>query len=110
MISIPSAPPDRSQERTAERGRRRFSKKRLFLAFLIACVSDIVGALVTWVPPAVWALDLATAIALFIVLGWSWLLLPGLVLEAIPGLEILPFWVLVVGAVAIFGDPRPRWK
>ncbi len=92
------------------RGPRRFSKRRLLLAFLIACLSDIVGATVTWIPPAVWALDLATAIALFLVLGWSWLLLPGLVMEAIPGFEILPFWVLVVGAIAIFGSPRPRFK
>ena len=54
------------------------------------------------------AVDLATAILLFIVLGWQWILLSGLVMEAIPGLYVLPFWVLVVGAVAVWGTARPK--
>jgi len=44
------------------------------------------------------------------VLGWQWLLLPGLVLEAIPGVGVLPFWLLVVGAIAVLGTPRPRFE
>jgi hypothetical protein len=116
VVLIPVEPPHgASDPRTgrssaANAGARRFSKKRLFLAFAIAGVSDIVGAAVTWIPPAVWALDMLTALLLFIVLGWSWWLLPGLVMEAIPGLEVLPFWVLVVGAIALLGSPRSRLK
>ena len=87
-----------------------FSKKQLFLAFLIAGVSDVVCAAFVWAPPVVWAIDLLTAVLLFVVLGWSWFLLPGLLLEAIPGLDVLPFWVLVVGAIAILGSPRPKLK
>jgi len=49
-----------------------------------------------------------TAALLFVVLGWQWLLLPGLVLEAIPGVGVLPFWLLVVGAIAVLGTPRPK--
>jgi hypothetical protein len=56
----------------------------------------------------VWVLDVGTALLLFMVLGRQWLLLPGLALEAIPGLGVLPFWLLVVGAVAVLGTPRPK--
>jgi hypothetical protein len=44
------------------------------------------------------------------VLGWQWLLLPGLIMEATPGLGVLPFWLLVVGGIAIWGTPRPKLK
>jgi hypothetical protein len=54
--------------------------------------------------PIVWVVDFATTLLLFIVLGWQWLLLPGLALEAIPGLGVLPFWLLVVGAIAVLGN------
>ena len=113
VVSIPAEPPPgatngAAQKRLAVGSPPRFSKKRLVLAFSIACISDIVCAVFIWSPPIVWAVDLLTAVLLFIVLGWSWLLLPGLVMEAIPGLEVLPFWVLVVGAIATFGSPRPR--
>jgi len=47
---------------------------------------------------------------LFMVLGRQWLLLPGLALEAIPGLGVLPFWLLVVGAIAVLGTPRPTFE
>jgi hypothetical protein len=32
-------------------------------------------------PPIEWVVDVGTALLLFMVLGWQWLLLPGLVLE-----------------------------
>jgi len=86
----------------------KFSKKRLALAFVIAGISDLIGAFVTLAPPIGWALDILTAVLLFIVLGWQWLLLPGMALEAIPGVGVLPFWLLVVGAIAGLGTPRPK--
>jgi hypothetical protein len=58
----------------------------------------------------VWLVDLATALLLFMVLGRQWLLLPGLALEAIPGLGMVPLWLLVVGAIAVLGTPRPSFK
>jgi hypothetical protein len=70
----------------------KFSKKRLALAFAIAGISDAIGAFATPLPPIVWVLDIGTALLLFLVLGRQWLLLPGLVLEAIPGFGVLPFW------------------
>ena len=48
---------------------------------------------------------MGTALLLFLVLGRQWLLVPGLALEAIPGLGVLPFWLLVVGAIAVLGTP-----
>jgi hypothetical protein len=81
----------------------KFSKKRLALAFAIAGISDAL-------PPIVWVVDLGTALLLFMVLGRQWLLLPGLALEAIPGLGVLPFWLLVVGAIAVLGTPRPNFE
>lgn len=88
----------------------RFSKRQLVLAFGIAVISDAIGAFITPLPPIGWAADLATALLLFLVLGRQWLLLPGLALEAIPGLGVLPFWLLVVGAIAVLGTPRPTFE
>jgi hypothetical protein len=58
----------------------------------------------------VWTADLATAALLFIVLGWRWLLLPGLIMEAIPGLGVVPIWLAVVAAIAVWGTARPNLK
>src|SRR5271165_6762470 len=88
----------------------KFSKKRLVLAFAIAALSDAIGAFATPLPPFVWVVDVATVLLLFMVLGRQWLLLPGLALEAIPGLGVLPFWLLVVGAIAVLGTPRPSFE
>jgi hypothetical protein len=90
--------------------RPRFSRRRLALAFTIAALADGLSVFLTLTPPVQWAVDLMTAILLFTVLGRQWILLPGLIMEAIPGLYIFPFWVLVVGAVAVWGTARPKLK
>ncbi len=84
------------------------SKKRLLLAFAIAGVSDVVSLFDVPFPPLQVAVDLVTAGLLFMVLGWRWLLLPGLIMEAIPGVQVVPFWVLVVSAIAIWGTVKPK--
>src|SRR5262249_50441779 len=104
-------PPEPSQPTSAKPSSSetlKFSKKQLALAVAIAGVSDAIGAFATPLPPLVWVVDIATALLLFLVLGRQWLLLPGLALEAIPGLGVLPFWLLVVGAIALLGTPRPK--
>ena len=88
--------------------RPRFSRRRLALAFTIAVLADGLSFFLTFTPPVQWAADVATAILLFLVLGRQWILLPGLIMEAIPGLYVFPFWVLVVGAVALWGTVRPK--
>jgi hypothetical protein len=89
---------------------RQFSKKQLALAFAIAAVADAIGIFKTPLPPIVLLVDLGTVILLFMVLGWHWLLLPGLVMEAIPGVDMLPFWLLVVVGIAVWGTARPKLK
>ena len=88
----------------------RFSRKTLVFAFAIAAVSDVIGAVSNLAPPIAWLIDLGTALMLFMVLGRQWLLLPGLALEAIPGLGVLPFWLLVVASIASLGTPRPQFE
>ena len=90
--------------------RSHFSRRRLALAFALAALADGLSVFLTLTPPVQWAIDLVTAILLFMVLGWQWILLPGLIMEAIPGLYVFPFWVLVVGAVAMWGTARPKLK
>jgi hypothetical protein len=101
---VPPAPP----AGTPAHGPETLSKGRLAMAFTLAAVSDIFSAFFTLAPPLILPLDLITALLLFMVLGWRWLLLPGLVMEAMPGLAVFPFWVLVVGAIAVWGTVRPQ--
>jgi hypothetical protein len=110
---LPSRGIEHSQESSGALGggnSLRFSKRQIFLAIAIAAVSDVLCALVVLAPPLVWTADLVTAVLLFAILGWHWLLLPGLVLEAIPGLGVIPFWLLVVGAILVWGTARPKLK
>jgi len=86
--------------------RQRVSRRRLALAFGIAGLADALSILLLLATPAQWVVDLATAVSLFLVLGRNWILLPGLIMEAIPGLYVFPFWVLVVAAIATQGAVR----
>ena len=72
----------------------------------VAALSDGLSFFLTPVPPLQWLVDGVTALLLFMVLGWQWMLLPGLIVEAIPVVNIFPFWVLVVGAVAMWGTAK----
>ena len=86
------------------------SRKQLVVALFIAALSDAISFFATPIPPVAWAVDLVTAVLLFAVLGWRWLLLPGLILEAIPGVGVVPIWLLVVVAIALWGSARPNLK
>ena len=69
-------------------------------ALLIAAVSDALGFGVVLFPPLQWLLDALTVGVLFGVLGFRWPLLSALAIEAIPGLQVFPAWILVVAALA----------
>ena len=86
----------------------RFPARKLGMALAIAALADGLSVFLTLAPPVQWAIDLTTAVLLFIVLGWQWVLLPGLILEAIPVVGVFPLWILVVGAVSAWGTARPR--
>jgi hypothetical protein len=78
-------------------------RRRLIAAFAIAAVSDFLSAWLEFIPPLQWMLDIATAVALFLILGRQWVILPALIAEAIPGLGVFPFWILVVASIALWG-------
>lgn len=63
---------------------------------LVAGASDAVGLAVEPLPPVQWGVDFATALALIIILGFDWRFVPALIAEAIPGVGVLPLWILVV--------------
>ena len=87
---------------------KRHSRAQMALAFGIAAVSDVFSIWLTFAPPFQWALDVATAFALFLILGRRWALLPGLVTEAIPGMGVFPVWVLVVLSILVYdGIKKP---
>jgi hypothetical protein len=81
-------------------------KKRLAAAIAVAAISDGLSFWLVIALPVQWAVDLVTALLLFLLLGRKWVILPGLIAEAIPGLNIFPFWLLVVGSIATWGAIR----
>ena len=84
------------------------SRTRTAIAFAVAAASDFCGIWTKFAPPFEWALDIGTAFALFVILGRRWALLPGLIAEAIPGLAVFPWWVLVVLSITLYdGIKRP---
>lgn len=83
---------------------KRHSRAKMAIAFGVAAVSDILVIWAEFAPPFQWALDLATAFVLFLILGRRWALLPGLVAEAIPGIGVFPAWVLVVLSIIIYDE------
>ncbi len=82
------------------------NKRRLAAVFAIAAISDALSFGLAIAPPVQWGVDLVTALLLFVLLGRKWVILPGLIAEAIPGVNVLPFWLLVVGSIAIWGTIR----
>jgi hypothetical protein len=105
---IPSASPPAVSSGASDKLPLGLSKKRLMLAFAIAGISDTISLIDVPFPPLQLAVDLITAALLFAVLGWRWLLLPGLIMEAVPGVAVVPFWMLVVSAIAIWGTVKPK--
>jgi hypothetical protein len=88
---------------------KRHSRAQMAFAFGVAAVSDVLAMATVIAPPLQIALDAATALALFLVLGRRWALLPGLIVEAIPGMGVFPVWVLVVLSIIMYdGIKKPH--
>ena len=81
---------------------------RLGAALAIAAASDAIGFWAELFPPFQWMIDVGTAFALFLVLGRRWAVLPALVAEAIPGMGVFPFWILVVLSITVYDDIKAR--
>jgi hypothetical protein len=87
---------------------KKHSRAILALAIGAAAASDALSIWITFAPPLQWALDLATAFLLFLIFGRRWALLPGLVMEVIPGMGVFPWWLLVVLSIILYdGIKKP---
>jgi hypothetical protein len=89
---------------------KRLSRLRFALAFGVAALSDFLSIWTEFAPPIQWLVDLGTAGLLFLILGRRWALLPGLVVEAIPGMGVFPIWILVVLSLAVYDEIKPHRK
>jgi len=49
--------------------------------------------------PADDVLDLVIAATMVRLLGWHWEFLPSLLVELVPGLDLIPFWTIAVASV-----------
>ncbi len=87
---------------------RRLSRARLAMAFGVAAASDFLSIWTEFAPPLQWLLDLGTAGLLFLILGRRWALLPGLIVEAIPGMGVFPVWILVVLSLFAYDEIKSR--
>jgi predicted membrane metal-binding protein len=83
---------------------KRLSRARFAMAFAVAAVSDFLSIFTEFAPPVQWLVDLGTAGLLFLILGRRWALLPGLVVEAIPGMGVFPVWILVVLSLIVYDE------
>ena len=100
---LPPEEPARPDTARLSFGRR----GRIATAFTIAVVSDLLSVWLEFVPPAQWALDVVTAVLLFLILGRQWMILPALIAEAVPGMAAFPTWALVVVSIGIWGTVTP---
>jgi hypothetical protein len=108
ISSLPAGQPETLPSASPLAPGKRPSRERIAIAFAAAAVSDVLSIWITFLPPAQWALDVGTAFLLFLLLGRRWALLPGLIAEAIPGMGVFPWWVLVVLSIGIYdGIKKP---
>jgi hypothetical protein len=82
--------------------RPELTRRRVWAARLIAIAVDAAEIVLMpvfgpgFASPANAVLDVATAVALTILLGWHWALLPTLVAEMLPGVSLVPTWTAAV--------------
>lgn len=77
-------------------------------ALLTAVIADILSFVLVLLPPVQWLLDALTAVLLFVALGFRWTLLPVLIVETIPVIELFPSWTLFVMALASAETPESK--
>ena len=79
---------------------------------MVAAISDFISFFIgVPFPPLQWLVDVGTAVVLFIILGWSWVLLLALLVETVPVIAMFPTWLLVVAVEsARAGDEREKMK
>ncbi len=77
-------------------------RSRFRAAIVLAIVADAVQILIFplfaegAISPLDDILDLTVMVALIRLIGWHWELLPSFIAELVPGLDLVPFWILAV--------------
>lgn len=83
--------------------RLHYSAWRIVPALLVALIADTLSLIFSLALPVEWTIDVLAAVSLFVILGARWPLLPALLMEAVPGLAMLPTWLLVVSWIVFAG-------
>lgn len=87
-------------ERPLPSPRPRLSRKRVWIARLLALAADAMQIVflpflgIGFLSPAMDALDVAVAVVLSALVGWHWAFLPTFVAEIVPGVGLVPTWTL----------------
>jgi hypothetical protein len=85
---------------------RELTRARIWTALSLAVIADAVqlGMLPFFaegfLSPANDGLDLVVAVAMFLLLGWHWALLPSVMAEMVPAVNLFPTWTAAVIFVA----------
>lgn len=80
----------------------RLTRVRIRVALAVAVLADAVQLGMIpffaegFLSPANDGLDFAVAVAMFLLLGWHWALLPTALAEAIPAVNLFPTWTAAV--------------
>jgi hypothetical protein len=73
---------------------------RFVAAFVVAALADVLLPSTSVLVAPLLIGDLGVALVLCFILGFNWLIIPTLLIEAIPGLCLFPTWTLVVLSIA----------
>jgi len=82
--------------------------RRIWTARALAVLVDLVqfALLPVELTPLNNVIDVATGIALYVLVGWHWAFLPTFAVEMVPFVDLVPTWTLAV-AIATRGRTAP---
>jgi len=86
----------------------RFPIWRVIVAFALAIVVDAVNVVFALIPPVYITVDVVAAVTIWFVLGRPALLVGVLLVEAVPGIGVIPLWTVVVGLIVFTGSIPSR--
>jgi hypothetical protein len=83
--------------------------RRVLVARVLAVAVDLVqfALLPVELTPIVNVVDVATAIAMTLLIGWHWAFMPTFLVELVPFVDLVPTWTLAVMFATRGGAPSP---
>lgn len=89
------------------------TKKQKYAALALAGAVDLLQATALFAPtvagavsPVEWGVDIATAVALTLILGWNWRLLVAFLLELLPMVGLFPTWSAMILTVTAMSTEK----